>query len=112
MGLLIRLLIPAAALLIISQLNVGIHVSGIPAALVAALVLGIVNAIVRPIITLLTLPITVLTLGLFLLVINGVTFWLTSLLVPGFTVNGLGAGIVGAVLMWAIGMAANWFIKN
>ncbi|GAC1405418.1 MAG: phage holin family protein [Chloroflexota bacterium] len=112
MGMLIRLIITAVALLVIANLSLGIHVSGITAALIAALVLGIVNAIVRPILVMLTLPLTVLSLGLFLLVINGLTFWLTGLLVPGFKVDTLVAGIIGAVLLWAISLVASWFVKK
>src|SRR4051794_16227882 len=112
MGLLARLLITAVALLIISYLNFGVHVTSVVAALVAALVLGIVNAVVRPILVVLTLPLTLLSLGLFLFVINGITFWLAAVVVPGFKVDNLLAGIEGAVLLWLIALVASWFIKK
>jgi putative membrane protein len=111
-GLLVRLLITAAALLVIANLNFGVHVSGFEAAIIAALVLGVVNAVVRPILVVLTLPLTLLTLGLFLLVINGITIWLTSQLVPGFKVDNLLAGIEAAVVLWAISLVASWFFKK
>jgi putative membrane protein len=111
MGLLIRLAITAGALLVIAYLNFGVHVSGFAVAIFAAIVLGLVNAVVRPVLVVLTLPLTLLSLGLFLLVINGITFWLSSLLVPGFKVDTLLAGIEGAVLLWAISIVASWFVK-
>ncbi len=112
MGLIIRLLISAVALLLITNLNVGVHVTSFGWALLAALVLGVLNAVVRPILVVLTLPLTLLTLGLFLLVINGITFWLAGEIVPGFHVDSLGAGIIGAVLMWAVGLLTSFFVKK
>jgi putative membrane protein len=112
MGLLIRLLITAAALLVIANLNFGVHVSGFEAAIIAAIVLGVVNAVVRPVLVILTLPLTLLTLGLFLLVINGITIWLASLLVPGFKVDTLLAGIEAAIILWAVGLVASWVFKK
>ena len=76
----------------------------------AALVLGLVNAIVRPVLLLLTLPITVITLGLFLLVLNGAMLGLAALLVPGFVIEGFWTALFGAILISLTGMVANWFI--
>ncbi len=84
----------------------GVHVRSASALVVAALVLGFLNAIVRPILVVLTFPITVLTLGLFYFVVNGAVFTLTSVLVPGFEVESLGWGIVGALVVSLI----SWFI--
>lgn len=78
----------------------------------AALVLGILNAIVRPILILLTLPITILTLGLFLLVLNGLMLWLTSVVVKGFEVHGFVAALLGAILMTVISFILNRFVKD
>ncbi|HXT04251.1 MAG TPA: phage holin family protein, partial [Casimicrobiaceae bacterium] len=75
-------------------------------ALIAALVLGLINTLVRPILVLLTLPVTLLTLGLFILVINGLLFWLVGSFVRGFTVGGFWAGVFGAIvysiISWAL----------
>ena len=84
----------------------GVEVTSFTALAVAALVLGLVNAVVKPILTILTLPITVLTLGLFYLVVNGIVFALAALLVPGFSVSGFGWAILGALVMGLI----SWFI--
>jgi putative membrane protein len=69
------------------------------AALAAAFVLGLVNAVVRPLFVLLTLPVTVVTLGAFLLVINGLLLWLVTAVVPGFHVNGFLGAVVGSILL-------------
>jgi len=77
----------------------GIHIDTIPALLVSALVLGVINAIVRPILVVLTLPITVLTLGLFYIVVNGAAFALAARLVPGFGVDSFWWAMAGAVVV-------------
>ena len=84
----------------------GVHVRSAAALIVAALVLGFLNAIVRPILVVLTFPITVLTLGLFYFVVNGAVFTLTSILVPGFVVESLWWGMIGALVVSLI----SWFI--
>ncbi len=105
---LIHWLVVAIALWAAAWILPGVGIASWPALLVAALVLGFVNAIVRPILVLLTLPITVLTLGLFYLVVNGAAFALAALVVPGFEVGGCGWAILGAlvvsVLSWFIGL--------
>jgi putative membrane protein len=98
MRLLLVWLINAAALLAVAWLIPSIHVDSVAASLLAALLLGLVNAILRPLLILLTLPVTIVTLGLFVLVINGVLFMLVAGFVPGFHVAGLGTAILGAVL--------------
>ncbi len=98
----------AIALAVTGWVLPGVDVTSIPALLVAALVLGFVNAIVRPILLLLTLPITLLTLGLFYLVVNGVAFGLAAWLVPGFTVSSLGWAMVGAFVVGLV----SWFIGS
>jgi putative membrane protein len=95
-----RLLINMAAILLISYLLPGaIRVGGLTAAFLVALLLGIVNAVIRPILILLTLPLTLLTLGLFLLVINGLMLWLVAALVKGFYVNGFSGAVIGSILI-------------
>ena len=106
---LFRLLINVVAILIISYLFPGlIFVDGFLSALVAAFLLGIVNAILRPILVFFTLPLTVLTLGLFLLIINGLMLWLVSALVGGFHVNGFWGSVLGAVLLSVV----SWLLAN
>ncbi|MDQ3089814.1 MAG: phage holin family protein [bacterium] len=99
MNILIRLIVSAAAVVASSYLLPGVQVDGWKAALIVALVLGLINAIIKPIITILTLPITILTLGLFALVINALLVLLADAIVPGFNVDGfLWAFIFGLVL--------------
>src|SRR2546425_7224300 len=93
MGFLLRVLINAAALWVAASLIPGIALGGLGHTLLAALVLGIINAVVRPILIFLTLPITLVTLGLFIFVLNAFCLWLTSRLVPGFEVHGFGAAV-------------------
>lgn len=96
----------ASALIAVAYFLPGIKVEGFGAALVAALILGLVNTLIRPVLVLLTLPITLLTLGLFILVINGFLFWFVGSVLTGFTVAGLWYGVGGALLYsvfsWAL----------
>lgn len=88
-----------AILLIAYLLPRVVSADGVMAALGAAFVLGLVNAVVRPVFVLLTLPLTVITLGLFLLVVNGLLLWLVAAVVPGFHVNGFLGAVAGSVLI-------------
>ena len=96
--LLIVWLINAVALIAVAYLMPSIQVSSFGAALVAALVLGLVNAVVRPVLVLLTLPVTILTLGLFIFVLNGLLFWMVGSWLEGFAVAGFWSGVFGAIL--------------
>ena len=109
-GFWLRILITACGLLLAAQLLDGLHFGGAFSLVFAALVLGVVNAIVRPIALLLTLPITILTLGLFLLVLNGAMLGLAALLVPGFVIDDFWTALLGAIIVSLTGMVANWFI--
>ncbi len=100
-----RVLIAALGLWLAATLLKGVSYSGWPVLLIAALLLGLVNAIVRPVVFLLTLPLTILTLGLFLLVVNAAMIGLVALLLPGFTVSGLGSGIAAAVIVGVVSWA-------
>ena len=111
-GLLIRWVMNALALLLISQVIKGIEVDSIFAAFVAAAVLGVINAILRPILLLITLPITVLTLGLFALVINGLMLYIVGSVVKGFHVTGFWAAVFGALFLSVISWIANAFISD
>jgi putative membrane protein len=88
----------ALALLAVAYLLPGVHVDGLGSALIAALVLGFINTLIRPLLILLTLPVTVLTLGLFILVINGLLFWFAGSVLRGFEVSGFWVGMMGALL--------------
>ncbi|MDY6802658.1 MAG: phage holin family protein [Cyanobacteriota bacterium] len=92
-------LLATISLLITGFLVPGLIISSIPAAAVAAIVLGAINAFVRPIITLLTLPLTILTLGLFLLVVNGISLSLVGFFTPGVTVEGFWPAVIGAIVL-------------
>ena len=96
--LLVVWLINALALMAVAYLMPSIQVSSFGAALVAALVLGLVNAVIRPVLVLLTLPVTILTLGLFIFVLNGLLFWAVGTWLEGFNVGGFWAGVLGAIL--------------
>src|SRR5256885_3295776 len=87
-GFLFRLVITALGLWAAETIIPGIHIDRWDHLIIAALLLGIVNAVIRPVILILTLPLTVLTLGLFILVVNGISFYLVAWLVPGFSVSG------------------------
>jgi putative membrane protein len=99
MGLLIRLVVNAVALIVVAYVVPGIHVSGFGGALLAALILGIVNAVLRPVLILLSLPLELLTLGLFTLVINALLLWLVGALHVGLTVDGFWPAFWGAIVM-------------
>ena len=99
MGFLIRLIVNAVALICVAYVVPGIHVSGLGGALIAALILGIVNAILRPILVVLSLPLELVTLGLFTLVINALLFWLVGALHVGLTVDGFWPAFLGAIVM-------------
>lgn len=110
LGFLIRGLVTALGLWIASALLRGVHSNGFLSILGAGLLLGIVNAIVRPIIVVLTLPITIFTLGLFLLVINALMVWLVSKMMHGFTVDSFWSAMATAIIVTIIGWGANAFI--
>jgi putative membrane protein len=112
MRLLLLWILNAVALLAVTYLLPSIQVSGFGAALLAALVLGFINTLVRPLLAILTLPITLLTLGIFYLVLNGLLFWLASALIPGFSVAGFGSAVFGAILYGVIAWALSALIPN
>jgi putative membrane protein len=98
MRLLLVWLINAVTLFALPYVLPFVHVDRFTTALVAALVLGLINTLIRPILVVLTLPVTVLTLGLFIFIINGLLFWAVSGLVEGFRVDGFWAGVFGAIV--------------
>ncbi len=109
----LRALVSALGLWLASKVVQGVHVGSTEALIIAGFALGIVNAIVRPIVTFLTLPLTIVTLGLFLLVVNGLMIQLVSLLLgSGFHVTGLWAAIETTIIVWLTSLVASWFIGD
>ncbi len=111
MHLVLRIVLNGLALMLVAYLYSGVSIDSPVAAIVAAVVLGIVNAIIRPVLLFLTLPVTLLTLGLFIFVINALMFWLTAELVPGFRVTGFMQALIGSVMYSVITIVTSWIIK-
>ncbi len=109
-GFWVRLLVTAVGLLIASGLVSGIEVDGMLTLFFAAFVLGCVNAVIRPVVILLTIPFTIVTLGLFLFVVNAAMIGLTAFLVPGFYVAGFWSALFGSVIVSITGIFASWYI--
>jgi len=109
-GFLVRMLITALGLWLASALVPGVTITGTFTLLVAALLLGFVNALIRPLLILLTLPITILTLGLFLFVVNAAMFGLVAALLDAFTVTGFFAALLGSIIVSLTATLASWFI--
>ena len=109
-SLIARWIVNAAALLLVAYLYPGVHVESFLAAAIAAVVLGLVNAVVRPILVILTFPVTLLTLGLFLFVINALLFWLVAEIVHGFAVSGFMAALIGSILYSVITLITSWIL--
>jgi putative membrane protein len=111
-GFLLRVVIVAAGLWVASAIVLGVEINDGWTLLLAALVLGIVNAIVRPVVILLTLPLTILTLGLFLLVINAAMLSLVAWILDGMTVAGFWSAFFGAIVIAITGWLVTWFIGD
>ncbi|MBM3262058.1 MAG: phage holin family protein [candidate division Zixibacteria bacterium] len=112
MNMLIRWFTTALAIFLLTYLWDGIKVDSFTTALIAALVLGLMNAIVRPVLVLLTLPLTVLSIGLFLLVINGTLLYLVAYLIHGFDIDGFVNAVIASIAIWAVGLLLNVFFKR
>jgi len=108
MYLILRWLISALAVIATAYIVPGVSVANFWTALIAALIIGLVNALVRPILLVLTLPINIVTLGLFTLVINALMFWLASSIVKGFDVANFTAAFLGALVYWLV----SWFVNG
>lgn len=104
MKLIVRWLLLAAALLMVAQLYSGVTVADFGTALIAAFVLGLLNTLVRPLLVVLTFPVTLVTLGLFLFVINAALFWAAARVLDGFNVAGFGAALIGSIAYSLCGM--------
>ena len=112
MGFVIRVLINGAAILLAASVVPGVAVRSVTSAFIAGLVLAIINAIVRPILVFLTFPITLVTLGLFIFVLNAFCFWLASVFVPGLTVDGFWAALLGALIVSVVSWILNAFLSD
>jgi putative membrane protein len=110
--LIIRWLLLACALLLVAHLYGGVQVTSFTSAMVAALVLGLLNAVVRPLLVILTLPATILTLGLFLFVINAAMFWAAAWMLEGLKVTSFGAALVGSLIYSACGVVIEMALER
>ena len=110
MRFLARLLLNGVALLVAAWVIPGVSLASPTAALIAGAILGLVNALVRPVLFVLTLPITVVTLGFFILVVNAICFSLTAYLVPGFSVSGFWPAVFGALLVSVVSWILNGLV--
>ncbi len=109
MKIIIHWLILTIAILVTPYVVSGIHISGVLTAIVVAAVLGFINTVVKPVVTILTLPINIITLGLFSVLLNGLFFWFVAVIVSGFSVDSLWSAVLGAfvvsILNWIVGKA-------
>ena len=112
MKLLLNWLLSAVALMAVAYLYSGVTVASFGSALLAAFVIGLLNVLLRPILVILTIPITLLTLGLFLFVINALVFWAASEMLSGFHVSGFGAALIGSLLYSALGVLIDWALAG
>lgn len=104
MKLLLKWLLSAASLLFVAYIYSGVEVKSFSAALIAALVIGLFNAVLRPVLVVLTLPVTVITVGLFLFIINALMFWAAAVVLDGFHVTGFWAALLGSLIYSVLGL--------
>jgi putative membrane protein len=109
-GFLLRAVITAAGLYLATQWVPGVHINSTTTLLIAAVLLGVVNAIVKPIAFILTLPVTILTLGLFLFVLNAAMVALVAWMLPGFHLDSFKAALLTAIIVWIVSWIGSWFI--
>jgi putative membrane protein len=112
MGFLLRLLLNGLAIVAAAWLVPGVHLNGLVPALIAGVMLGLVNALVRPVLVILTLPFTLITLGLFLLVVNTICLALTAAVVPGFDIAGFVAAFLGALIVTVVSWTLSGLTKD
>lgn len=105
-------LLAASALLLVAYLYPGVQVQNFTSALIAAFVIGLFNMVLRPVLVVLTLPVTIITLGLFLFVINALLFWGAASVLDGFHVNGFGAALLGSLIYSAIMLVVDAAVKS
>jgi len=112
MRVLLNWLLSAVALWVVSQLVPGFHVSGLGSALIAVVVIGFVNATLGILLKVLTLPLTIVTLGIFWWVINALMLWVASSFVPGFVITSFGSAFVGAIVLALVNMLVHWVLRR
>jgi len=112
MTLLLRLIINAIVFYLIAMFVPGFHIVNFGAAIIAAIIFGLVNAIVRPILLIITLPLTIITLGLFIIVLNALMFWLVVWITPGLRVDGFTPALIGALIMMAVSFVLSHLIRS
>lgn len=112
MKLLLQWVLYAGALLVVTSVYGGVDVRSFGAALIAALVIGLLNAVVRPVLVVLTLPVTLVTLGLFLFVVNALMFWAAASVLEGFHVRGFGAAFLGSLIYSALGLVIDSLLRR
>jgi putative membrane protein len=108
----VHLIVTAALLLVVAKLVRGVEVRSFGSALIGALVLGVVNALVRPVMVFLTFPITLVTLGLFLFVINALMLWLVGAIVPGIRINGFLPALLGSLLLTVLNLVVGLLLPG
>ncbi len=106
----VTLLVTALSLLIVARLSIGVEINGTATALIAAVVLGLLNAVLRPVLGFVFFPLTILTLGLFALVLNALVLWLTAALVDGFRVRGFLSALLASVLIAVLNAVIFWVL--
>jgi putative membrane protein len=111
-GFLLRVSINLLALVVAGSVIKGIRIESLEMGIIAAGILGIVNAVIRPVVLILTLPINLLTLGLFTLVVNAAMLMLVSALVPGFAIESFGSAFIGALVISLVSWGVNIFISS
>jgi len=111
-GFFLRVVVNILAIILAAAIVPGVRLDGVLAAIAAGVLLGLVNAIVRPVLLILTLPITLVTLGLFLLVLNGLCFWLVASVVRGFTVSGFWAAFLGALVVSVVSWVVTALVSD
>ncbi len=112
MKLLAKWLLSATALVFLASVYSGVIVTSFPSALLAAFVIGLLNLVVRPVLVVLTLPVTMLTLGLFLFIINAILFWVAARLLEGFDVASFGAALLGSLVYSVVGVLVDLALER
>ena len=112
MQLIVYLLVNAVAIIITAYVLPGVHVSDFFSALIAAAILGIINTFIKPLIVLVTLPFTILTLGLFILVINSAVILLAAAVVPGFAIDGFWWALLFSIVLWVVNSLLDLLLKR
>lgn len=110
MSLILRMLLNALIVYGVAHIIKGVHIKGFGTAIIVAIVLGLINALIRPILFLLTLPINILSLGLFTFVLNALLFWSVTWFVPGFTVDSFVSAFVASFLVSLMSLIFSWFL--